>query len=189
MQRRTALKQLGFLAGGALLLPSCLGKQTAKEATIQLSNIAFNGNQESTLAAMCEALIPKTDLPGAREVNAHHFVLRMMNDCYEPDAQQKFLKGFAQAQEAFEEKSGDAFEESTLAEQQAFLKDIEADKVSVEGENNLKFFYEPFRGHTIQAFLGSEYIMTNVFGYNMIPGTFKGAVEINANTDLKTILG
>ena len=189
MQRRTALKQLGFLVSGTLLLPSCLGKQTTKAATLQLDNIVFTGNQESTLAAMCEALIPKSDLPGARELNAHHFVLRMIDDCFEPAAQQKFLAGFAQAEKAFEEKTGNVFEEGTLSQQQAFLNEIEADEISVAGENQLKEFYKPFRHLTIQAYLGSEYIMTNVFGYNMIPGTFKGAVEIHAGSDLKTILG
>ena len=189
MQRRTALKQLGFLAGGALLLPSCLGKEAAPPATIQLHNLSINGNQENVLAAMCEALIPKTDIPGARELNAHHFVLRMMDDCYEPEAQQKFLTGFTQAEKAMEEKTGKTFEEATLEEQQAFLKDIESGNVTVEGENQLKAFYEPFKGRTIQAYMGSEYVMTNIFGYNMIPGTFKGAVEINAGSDLKTILG
>jgi len=186
MQRRTALKQLGFLAGGALLLPSCLRRETVKEATIQLKNIVFNGNQESTLAAMCEALIPKSDLPGARELNTHHFVLRMIDDCYEPEAQQKFLAGFAQAEKAIDKKTGKNFEECMLEEQQAFLKDMES---ATEGENNLSGFYKPFRELTIRAYLGSEYIMTNVFGYNMIPGTFKGAVEINGASDLKTLFG
>lgn len=189
MQRRTALKQLGFLAGGAMLIPSCVGKETVKEATIQLHKITINGNQENLLAAMAESLIPKTDIPGAGELNAHHFVLHMIDDCYEEDAQQKFLRGLEQAQKAIEDKTGKNFEECTPEEQQAFLKDLDAGTLTPEGENNLKDFYKPFRQLTIRAYLGSEYVMTNVFGYNMVPGRFDGAVEITPTTDLKTLLG
>ncbi|MBL7858113.1 MAG: gluconate 2-dehydrogenase subunit 3 family protein [Cyclobacteriaceae bacterium] len=192
MQRRTALKQIGILAGGAMLLPSCIGKTTAP-AAISLNKLVISGQQENLLALMAEALIPKTDTPGAREVKAHHFVLHMLDDCYEMDAQQKFLSGFAQAQQAIEAKTGKEFEDCSLQEQQTFLKEIEEGKIVPQlkagEENNLEAFYKPFKGLTIRGYLGSEYIMTNIFGYNMIPGKFQGVVELSADSDLKTILG
>src|SRR6218665_1805516 len=137
MQRRRALQQIGFLVGGPALLPSCFRKEAATEATIALHKLSISGNQESVLAAMAESLIPKTDTPGARDVNAHHYMLRMIDDCYEPEAQQKFLRGLAQAEKAIEDKTGKSFEECTAEEQQAFLKDLDENKLSVEGENNL----------------------------------------------------
>ncbi len=192
MKRRTALKQLGLLAGSTMLLPSCIGK-TITQPTIALHKIAISGNQENVLAAMANCLIPKTDTPGASELKAHHFALRMVDDCFEPEEQQKFLMGLAQVEKAIEDKTGNTFTEATIAEQKIFLQDVEAGKVIPtlkEGEvNSIEGFYSPFRNLIIRGYLGSEYVMTNVFGYNMIPGRFKGVVEINANSDLKTILG
>lgn len=190
MQRRTAIKQLGILAGGVLLLPHCKGKEVITEASIKLHKLSITGNQETLLASMVESLIPKTDTLGAGELKVHHFVLRMIDDCYEAEDQQKFLLGFAQAEKAMEEKSGKKFEESSLTEQQEFFKALETDKVSIAGdENNLKAFYAPLRELTIQGYLGSEYVLTNLFGYNMVPGRFDGAIEVNAKSDIKTILG
>lgn len=193
MRRRTALKQLGVLATAAMVLPSCVGKESVTQATIALNKISITGNQEKLLAAVAECLIPKTDTPGAGELNIHHFALRMIDDCTEPADQQKIMKGLAQFEAAFDEKYGKSFDEATKEEQQQFLKDVQADKivpVLKDGEeNSIKDFYHAYRGRTIQGYLGSEYVMTNVFGYNMIPGRFDGAVEINANTDLKTVLG
>ena len=192
MKRRTALKQLGLLAGSAMLLPSCIGK-TITQPTIALHKIAITGNQENVLAAMANCLIPKNDTPGASELKAHHFALRMVDDCFEPEAQQKFLLGLAQVEKTIEDKTGNVFTEASIEEQKIFLQDVEAGKVIPtlkEGEvNSIEGFYSPFRNLIIRGYLGSEYVMTNVFGYNMIPGRFKGMVEINANSDLKTILG
>ncbi len=192
MKRRTALKQLGLLAGTAVLLPSCIGK-TITQPTITLHKIAITGNQENVLAAMANCLIPKTDTPGASELKAHHFALRMIDDCSEPEAQQKFLTGLSQVEKAMEDKTGKTFEEATAEEQQLFFKEVAAGTVVPklkEGEVNvIAEFYSPFRNFVIQGYMGSEYVMADVFGYNMIPGRFDGVVEINANSDLKTILG
>lgn len=190
MQRRTALKQLGLIAGAAILLPHCTSKEAATEASITLHKLQVSGQQESLLASMTDALIPKTDTPGAKELNIHQFVLRMMDDCYDADAQKKFMAGLGQAQQALADKTGKDAEDCTPAELQAFFEDIAAGKTAApaQGEDNLKAFYEPFRQLTIRGYLGSEYVMTNVFGYQMIPGKFTGEVKIDANSDLKTIL-
>jgi hypothetical protein len=190
MQRRTALKQLGLIAGAAIILPHCTSKEAATEATIKLNKLQVSGQQENLLATMADALIPKTDTPGAKELNIHQFVLRMMDDCFDADAQKKFMAGLTQAQQAIAHKTGKEAEECTPAEWQAFFQDIEAGKIAApaQGEDNLKAFYEPFRQLSIRGYLGSEYVMTNVFGYKMIPGKFTGEVKIDANSDLKTIL-
>jgi hypothetical protein len=190
MQRRTALKQLGLIAGAAIILPHCTSKEAATEASITLHKLKVSGQQENLLAAMTDALIPKTDTPGAKELNIHQFILRMMDDCFDADAQKKFMAGLTQAQKALEDKTGKDADACTPAELQAFFKDIADGKAAApaQGENNLKDFYEPFRQLTIRGYLGSEYVMTNVFDYKMIPGKFTGEVKIDANSDLKTIL-
>lgn len=190
MQRRTALKQLGLIAGAAIILPHCTSKEAATEATIKLHKLQVSGQQENLLATMTEALIPKTDTPGAKELNIHQFVLRMMDDCFDADAQKKFMTGLGQAQKMLADKTGKDAEDCTPADIQALFKDIEASKTAApaQGDDDLKAFYESFRQLTIRGYLGSEYVMTNVFGYQMIPGKFTGEVKIDANSDLKTIL-
>jgi hypothetical protein len=190
MQRRTALKQLGLMAGAAILLTHCTGTETATEATIKLHTLKVSGTQENLLAKMTGSLLPKTDIPGAQELNIHQFVLRMMDDCYEAEAQQKFMAGLTQAQKAVETKTGKDIEDCTPAELQAFFNDIEKGGIAAPAgeEDNLKAFYDPFRQLTIRGYMGSEYVMTNVFGYQMIPGKFVGEVKISATSDLKTIL-
>lgn len=190
MQRRTALKQLGLLAGAAVLLPHCIGKETVRQSTLSLHNLKITGNQEDALASLVDALIPKTNQPGAKELNVPNFVWRMVDDCTEATDQQKFLAGLDQVRAIANQQFGNALEKCTQPQIQSLLKDVEAKKlVAIEGEDNIAAFNKQFRSLTIRGYLGSEPIMTNVFGYNMIPGKFIGVVEINASSDLKTILG
>lgn len=191
MNRRIALKQLGLLTAGAALLPACV-RDTAKSASITLKNIHISGGQEFVLAEIAETLIPTTDIPGAKAMNAHHFVLRMVDDCQPEEAQKEFEKGLADFEKAVEEKHGKSFDELSPSDRKAFLTEIDATaKAEREKESvsALSKFYSLARRYTIQGFSSSEYVLTNVFNYNMIPGKFVGCVPIVDNNDLKTVLG
>ena len=190
MKRRIALKQLGFITAGAMILPSCV--QQVKQATIPLKNIIINGDQELLLAEIAETIIPATDIPGAKALNAHHFVLKMIDDCHDKESQQQFVAGLSQVEKTVKEKLGKPFEESTPEERKNFLRELEQkNKEAKEGEKkeDLPAFYSMTKRYTTQAFLSSEYVMTNVFKYNMIPGRFEGCVQIKDKNDIQTIVG
>src|SRR4051794_22340896 len=93
MDRRSAVKNLFIIAGGLALMPSCLREQGG--ASIVLKNIRVNSDQEDLLADLVEALLPETDSPGAKSLNLHLFVLKMVDDCHSPEDQQAFIDGLA----------------------------------------------------------------------------------------------
>ncbi|MGC3948087.1 MAG: gluconate 2-dehydrogenase subunit 3 family protein [Chryseolinea sp.] len=191
MNRRIALKQLGLLTAGAALLPACV-KEAAKSATITLKNIHVSGGQEAVLAEMAETLIPTTDIPGAKAMNAHHFVLRMVDDCQPEEMQKDFEKGFAEFEQAVDKKHGKSFDELSPSDRKAFLTEIDATAKAEREKDSLSAvskFYSLVRRYTIQGFTSSEYVLTNVFAYNMIPGKFVGCVPIADKNDVKTVMG
>ena len=190
MKRRIALKQLGFITAGAMILPSCV--QQAKEATIALKNVIINGDQELLLAEIAETIIPATDIPGAKALNAHHFILKMVDDCLDKESQQQFSSGLSQVEKAVKEKFNKPFEECSLEDRKKFLLELEQkNKDTKDGEKkeDLPAFYSITKRYSVQAFLSSEYVMTNVFKYNMIPGRFEGCVEIKDKNDIQTVIG
>jgi len=182
-----------MLAGAAALLPQCVGKESVAQASIQLNTISVTQPQEQLLASIAETIIPKTTIPGAGELNVHHFALRMIDDCTEAEDQKRFLLGLSQIESASEEKIGKSFIEASADERKSFLTAAAAGTIEPtlrgDDKNSIADFYSLYRQHVIRGYLESEYVMTNVFGYNMIPGKFVGVVELNANSDLKTILG
>lgn len=157
MKRRKAIKQIFIVAGGLALLPSCLREKGG--ASIVLNHIRVSSDQENMLAALVEALIPETDSPGATSLNLHLFVLKMVDDCHSPDDQKAFIEGL--------EKLG-----------------IEQDHVAGfwgnKPEQDNAVFAHIVRRRTIQGYLNSEYVMKNKLVYELAPGKYDGAVQIEA---------
>src|SRR5688572_19979723 len=119
MKRRIALKQLGFITAGAMILPSCV--QHGKEATIELRNIMVNGDQEALLAEIAETIIPATDIPGAKALNVHHFILKMVDDCQGKESQQQFISGLSIIEKAVKEKFDKPFEECSAEDRKSVV--------------------------------------------------------------------
>jgi len=93
MDRRTVIKNLALVIGGATLLPSCI---KGSGNYIPLKHINITADQEKLISDICETIIPKTDVPGARELNLHVFVLKMLDDCYKKKDQQAIMKGLGE---------------------------------------------------------------------------------------------
>jgi hypothetical protein len=190
MVRRTALKQLMLVAGGAALLPACVRNLT--ETTLVLKNLKISGDDESLLAEITEAIIPATETPGAKDLKLHQFVLRMVDDCYEPEQQQKFSAGLAAFSKMAETKTGDSFTELDKQQKDDLLKQLELVRTGgnkEEKEASINTFYSITRDLTVRGYITSEYVLTQQLYYNMIPGRFDGCVEIKEANDYKTILG
>jgi hypothetical protein len=190
MERRTALKQLIIVAGGAAMLPACV--RNIKQGSLDLKNLKVSADHETLLAEIAETIIPSTETPGAKDLKLHHFVLRMIDDCYEQEQQKQFVSGLAAFDELTEKKKGDSFIDLSKGERESLLKELEVIKNGEdkeEKEQPVNRFYSMLKDLTVQGYLTAEYVMTNQLYYNMIPGKFKGCVEVKDPKDYKTILG
>lgn len=179
-----------LITGGAMLLPACV--KNHKPVSIQLKNLKISAEQEALLAEITETIIPATDTPGAKDIGLHKFVLRMVDDCSEPEEQQTFLTGLAQFEEMAKQKSGDNFLEMDKGQREQFVKALDAIKSgddNEEKEKPINAFYSKVKDLTVRGYMTSEFVMTKQLYYKMIPGKFKGCVEIKDAKDFKTILG
>lgn len=165
MERRTVIKQMALLCASAMLLPSCL--KNKKSTNIDLKQLNVSAEQEELLAELVESIIPKTDSPGAKELGVHLFVLKMLDDCYTKENQERFLAGF----EVFE---GENFVDRSRAQRIKLLNEIMESKST---ENNLQYFLKEVRKQTIKGYQQSEYVMTELKPYILVPGKFRGSVK------------
>jgi hypothetical protein len=173
MDRRSSIKNLIIISAGAALLPSCL--QENKKSSISLKNIKIDGKDEELLSELSETIIPKTDTPGAKDVSAHLFALMMIDDCYVPAGQDKFVKGLKDFEEFSKKKSDKPFVKCTPSQKQEILQSIESKKDIPE---NVAFFYNTTKRLTVQAFTESKYYLTKVQVYELVPGKFYGCVPV-----------
>lgn len=179
-----------FITGGAILLPACV--KNTKPVSIELKNIKISAEQETLLAEITDTIIPSTDTPGAKDIGLHKFVLRMVDDCSEPEEQQAFLTGLSKFDEMVKQKADDSFLELNKAQRVQVITDL--DKINSgddkeEKQKSVNAFYSIVKNLTVRGYMTSEYVMTNQLYYKMVPGKFKGCVEIKDAKDFKTILG
>lgn len=159
MNRRTAIRQLFVVAGGIIIASSC--SSDAGGSSIQLNTIRLTAKDEALLADLVEAIIPSSDSPGAKELNLHLFVMKMVDDCSDPEEQEQFIAGL---------KSAKKLEGKSTDEILAYLEELPKDDV----------FLHLLKRRTIQGYMNSEYVMKNKLVYELIPGRYNGAVKIEA---------
>jgi len=160
MNRRNAIKQLFVVAGGIMIASSCDFTPTA--TSIQLNHIKLFRADEDLLGQLVEAIIPKSDSPGAKELKLHLFVMKMVDDCASPADQQFFLDGL---------KLAEKMRDQPIENVQRYLLDL-SEKQDV--------FFKLLKGRTIQGYKNSEYIMKNKLVYELVPGRYNGSVKIEA---------
>lgn len=173
MDRRAGIKTLIIISAGAALLPSC--SQDTKRSSLSLKNIRVDRNEEELLSGLGETIIPKTNTPGARDISAHLFALTMIDDCFPPDDQHKFQKGLHEFESLARKKFENSFTKCTPSERMELLQAIE-NKNDIPP--NTAFFYNTMKRLTIQAFTSSEYYLTKVQVYKLVPGKFYGCVPV-----------
>jgi hypothetical protein len=176
INRRTAIRQLALISAGAALLPSCLHDQSGK--TNRYRNFKVDGEQGKLLEALTETLIPTTDTPGAKEISAHLFVWKMLDDCATPNDQAKFMKGMRQFDATSKDIEGKSFAALEPARREALLQAVTSKK---SPDSELNFFYSTTKRLTILAYSSSQYFLTRVQVYELVPGRWHGCVPVSEN--------
>jgi hypothetical protein len=167
MERRTALKNVGFSLGSLLTIPAWAdnwNKNDFKE---------IDTNVFSPLEALVDCIIPESESPGARSIGAHLYIDRMLKDCYEPEVQTLVNTRLK------------ALDSETMAKFKSKFADLKLeDRISVFStlENSSKKderqFFSLVKSLTIRAYTSSEYYLKNYRDYEMAPGYFNGCVSV-----------
>lgn len=173
INRREHLRQL-LILGGALVLPiACSGP--SKESSLVYNNLEINEEDETLMADLVEVLIPETDVPGARSLDVHLFVLKMVDDCHDRHDREQFVAGLRDVDLVSNNLHGMSFQKSNHEQRVELLNALEkGNAVSAEA----KRFYQLFKKRAIQGYLYSEYVMKNITKYELIPGRYNGWAKL-----------
>ncbi|HEY4966195.1 MAG TPA: gluconate 2-dehydrogenase subunit 3 family protein [Puia sp.] len=169
--RRIAIQQLLLIWAGVALLPSCLHEE--EKVSIPLKLIHIEPADENMLAGLTETILPKTDTPGAKDLAAHLFALKMVDVCYTKENREKYIQGMKDFESWVMKKTGKTFSETSAIEKQSLVAELDQQKPTKEG---ISFFYQSTKRLTILSYTTCEYYLTNIRGYKMIPGKFQGCI-------------
>lgn len=197
MDRRTVIKNLALVIGGAALLPSCL--HDSGKASIALKKINVSADQEKFLADVAETIIPKTDTPGAKDLNLHLFVLKMVDDCFSKKDQAAFMSGLDKLSKEAESRFGKPFGQCNQTQRESLLNELDhkqaefyktrqvnkGQKKEVPADDMLAF-YGITKGETVFGYTYSKYFMTKQIIYELVPGRYNAYFPVkNLKANIK----
>lgn len=154
-------------------MPSCL--EDRSKASLLLKNYQLNGDQEKMLAELAETIIPKTETPGAKDIYAHLFVMKMIDDCTSKDKQQKFVKGMEDFEQMAMKETGKSFVQASTEQRAKLLGMLEQKKPE---ERDAAGFYKTVKSLTIRAYTSSQFYLTKVHVYELVPSRWHGCMPI-----------
>ena len=183
MDRRLALKQLALFTGGLMAFPSC--DFSRENILAAYENLQITESHRKLLAKVVGTVLPGVEMVGAKELGLQDFVLVMANDCLNEDNQSRFVTGLKNFDQYVQKKFGGSFGEMDQETAEKTLVEIQQNEESDESDE-LKYFFNTTKGFTLHGYLTSEYFMTEIMPYKMIPGGFQGEKIIDPTEKINT---
>ena len=208
MDRRKALKTIGYGAGAITVTPAVVGLfHSCQNNSSSFVPEYFNKNQFTILSQLMELILPETDIPGAISLKLPEFLDGYIQTIYSDEVKKKISNGlnsFIDVALFDSEKSKankltnedldfqlakylkansdqkNSWEKQDSDFQKALKNKINPSKLPKEA---LAYgFANQLRSLSITAFRTNEYIGENVLAYAPIPGEQRGCVDLMETT-------
>lgn len=176
MDRRSAMKQLAILTGGAVLMPACdFGQESILQA---YQNLRISASQKELLTQVIATVFPGNVLKSGPDLQLQDFVLVMCNDCLDTGQQEAFVSGLQQWESFSKSQFGKKFSQMNPTEAEACLRSTLALDGESEEQKTATAFIRTVKRFALQGYLNSEYFMTEIKPYELVPARFYGSKKI-----------
>ena len=189
MDRRSALKKAGVLAGSAVAIPSffSLLQSCKSETRLGWQPLFFTEIEAKTIAAILDMILPRTDTPGALDVKSDIFIDKVIAKTYDEEAQAKMRSEIAAFNSECEKNYGNTFIELNASDREKVLQAAEKNSGKFSpgvwgpavGKQEPIGFYRSIKSMAIWAYFSSEEIGKNVLAYDPVPGTFEPCIPVS----------
>src|SRR6188474_182091 len=135
MNRRKAIKNLAIVSGGLITLPQWMVSCGVSDTTIHQTS--FSSAEQKILASITDTIIPVGNSDGALSVGVDKFLQKLIDDCYEKDAQDNVKTEIRYLEEATKTTHKKSFVDCTQAQREELLL-----KLSTSGKKEEKDFFD-----------------------------------------------
>ena len=194
MNRREALKNTLLGMGYAITVPSLISLfNSCSSNSITWKPLFLSGEQATVIAELAETILPKTQTPGAKDLNIDRFIDKMLHQVFSLEQQQLFVTGLNEFEKQSKELNGKTFVDSSPEQRAKLLTKLEQETEktppSVWGINLKKDagplpFYRQAKSLTLLGYFTSQEIGKKILVYDPVPGPFIGDVPVTAATKI-----
>jgi Gluconate 2-dehydrogenase subunit 3 len=169
MQRRNLLKSLAFGFGSAMALPSWATAWNQNS----FANLNFSPSDDAILGEIVSTILPETATPGAKSLGVHKLIQKIVTDCQGKEAEEKLIANLMKFENLSKTTQGGSFASLPNDKKLAFFKSLEKSE-----DAEMKAFYNQMKRMTIDGYMKSEYVMTNITKYEYAPARWNACVAV-----------
>lgn len=173
LTRREAL-QRAALALGVAFSPALLANALRAQAAPASGGSNLSPSQLSAVAAIAERIIPRTDTPGAGDVNVAGFIDRMYGEYLSPAERRSLVAGLAGLEKSTAASDRKAFVQLDAAAQDRVLQGLATAKEAASRD-----FFRQMRELTVVGYFTAETVGKTVLHYDPVPGRWEADVPIS----------
>jgi glucoside 3-dehydrogenase (cytochrome c) hitch-hiker subunit len=187
MERREALKSTLLIAGYAVSATTlaAIWESCATKKSEWIPRV-LTPEQGSTLTAISDCILPRTNSPAASEVGVHRFIDGFIAEVFSETAKKEFLEGLTALDDQCFKTNGMAFSACSAESQRAFLLTLDHASAPFPprawgmalGESGPITFYRQLKGMILRAYFTSHEIGKNFLLYNPVPGEYKACIPL-----------
>jgi hypothetical protein len=173
MSRREAVRRIALLLGGAMVASEAILR--GQSAPGKASAEAFTQADRELLDEIGEAIIPATDIPGAKAAGIGAFMAMMVADCYSEREHAVFREGLAKVEQACVSRFGRPFLAATPEERGALAAELDSQRGAYEakkGKDEPAHYFRMMKELTVLGYFSSEIGCTRAVRYVEVPGRF-----------------
>ncbi len=181
MNRRKAIYSIMVLGGGAVATYTGFKYYNLSKEP----DLAYLQANSVLIDELSGIVIPTTDTPGARDVEAYRMIIKLIRDCADTKTQNNFIEGLKDLQDYTAGKFNKPFPQLSIQQKQQVLKHFYEDGKNFSGKlgkarNKLlgKSFFDILREYTSIAFCTSQKGATQALTYNYIPGNYRSCIPL-----------
>ena len=183
MQRREALRFLGAATLAPLLASLsarerwALGLELHRKLASGAAGRALSASQLAQVRALADAILPRSDTPGAVDVGAPEFVDLLLAEWYPDDERQRLLAGLDALEARCRESQGKPFAELDHTAQAAFLATVDGKRGA---QGTPEDAYTRIKDQLVYGFMTAKPIAAIVNTTPIIPGRFDGCIQLRS---------
>lgn len=184
ISRREAVRRLTVLAGGALssstVAAALAGCRPEGTSAPEWTPSVLDRGQLEKLTVMVDAIIPRTETPGAADVGVPAFIDRVLADYAEPDERIRVLEGLDGLDHVSRETTGAAFLEAGTDARVELLTGLDAEAVRAREERQRPLpFFATIKEWTLLGYYTSEEGATQELQWLAMPGRWDADVPLS----------
>jgi hypothetical protein len=169
MDRRELLKMIAAATGVAFVGANALAYDLT--FATPLSNTGFSNYDLLLLNNIGEVIIPKTDTPGAKDVDVASIIAVMVKDCYTKPEQTTFRAGLVDIEKRSTSAYGKPFAQLSHSKKMDMLNELDA---LAKSYNDGVHYFSMLKQQVLFCFFTSQTGATKVLRHVSIPGRYDG---------------